>query len=210
MIIAIGTMAVNTAAIASTTGGPDEQDLGDLPQYSRLFGVSVEEARQEVALADEARVLQDEIAAAYGDHFAGMWLEHEPRFRIVVAVTVQDPQRLSSLITPGLAPYVRMEVVSHSLSELSAITENLSLDLPHAYGLDVKNNEVSVSVLATDAEGAEAWVREHVSGDAVRIRAVTSLPRPIANIYGGLQVDGHARPLDLGHLAGRFASHSAH
>lgn len=51
--------------------------------YARAFGVTAAEGRRRARIARAARRLQAQLESGAADNFAGLEIEHAPRFRIV-------------------------------------------------------------------------------------------------------------------------------
>ena len=72
-----------------------------LPQvdyYSKAMSVSVEETKRRFAVEDAAGAFQRELAEELGDSFVGVWIEHEPEFRVFVAALPADVARVTVLL----------------------------------------------------------------------------------------------------------------
>jgi len=67
--------------------------LPELDYYSKAMSVSVDEAKRRFAIQDAAGVFQRELAEELGDSFVGVWIEHEPEFRVFVAALPTDVAR---------------------------------------------------------------------------------------------------------------------
>jgi streptogrisin C len=167
-----------------------DEDPGDFPAYAELHGISVDEARHNASFIDEARSLQDALEANYAGEFAGLWVEHEPRFTVIVAMTGNRDGAIREFATSALKPYLETRTYRHSLAELQAIGDSLPLKLEnHSIGIDVKTNQVYVTVLASDMDRAVTEVHAEIASGSVRTNETNALPKPIADSYGGLNLD---------------------
>ncbi len=107
-----------------TTVASDEQKNTDLPSpdalwYADHFDVSVEVAQRNLALQTVGANLESELLGADPEAFGGMWLEHVPQFKIVVATTdLRSAAIAATLEESGLAGLVELRQVASSLADL--------------------------------------------------------------------------------------------
>lgn len=152
-------------------------------------------AREEVAVADEARQLQEILERDYPEEFAGMWLQHEPEFRVVVAFVSGNTLPTRELVSTRLERYLETRTHKYSLQELDGIASSLPIHVASGYGTDVRANQIVLDVLAGDAASARESLLGVVPTGSVRVEEVPYLPRPIANMYAGLLFTGTCAPL---------------
>jgi hypothetical protein len=57
----------------------------DAEAYSKRFGVSKDEALQQLGTQDEIGELNATLEREQAETFSGLWIQHEPKYRIVVA-----------------------------------------------------------------------------------------------------------------------------
>ena len=132
--------------------GPDEALRRDAEGYAAQYGVTVEEAMERMRFQDGIGDLNAALQANEADTFGGLWIEHEPDYRVVVLFT----RRGERTIRPYLAgkPYARVVEVRaarYTLAELEAIQaqatrELAKLDFRANALLDVQGNRVEVPV----------------------------------------------------------------
>jgi hypothetical protein len=143
--------------------GPDEALRRDAEAYAEQFGVPVEEATQRLQFQDGIGELNGALQASEADTFGGLWIEHEPDYRVVVLFTRRGEQT----IRPYLAgkPYAHLVEVRrarYSLAELETIyaratRELAKLDFGVNVLLDVPGNRVEATV--GDREWFESELR---------------------------------------------------
>lgn len=63
----------------------------DAKWYSQAHSVSYDEALMRMSVQFHSVEIREDIGSLAGDRFAGSWIEHTPRFRIVVGVTGNSP-----------------------------------------------------------------------------------------------------------------------
>ncbi len=124
----------------------------DAATYAEDMGVSQEEADRRLAFQDTIGEIQPLLVADLADSFGGLWVEHQPEYRIVIALTQGD----ESIIKPYIASQAwagEVEVVSvkYTLERLiadqeTAIAAARQIKVPVSAAVDVINNRVEVWV----------------------------------------------------------------
>jgi len=154
--LALTTFVIGCAP-SPTPDAPDVQSLDetlrrDAEAYADQFGVTVEEATARLQFQDGIGELNAALQANEADTFGGLWIEHEPDYRVVVLFTRQGERT----IRPYLAgkPYahlVEVRQARYTLAELETIyaqttRELAKLDFGVNVSLDVPGNRVEVMV----------------------------------------------------------------
>jgi hypothetical protein len=147
----------------SLTPTPSEALRKDAEAYAKQFGVTVEEAMARMHYQDEIGELNAALQANEADTFGGLWIEHEPDYRVVALFTRKGERT----IRPYLAgkPYahlVEVRKARYTLVELETIyaqatRELAKLDFGVNVLLDVSGNRVEVPV--GDREWFESELR---------------------------------------------------
>ena len=70
----------------------------DAQQYAEEMGVDVEEAMRRLALQDPIGELNATLAARESDTFGGLWVEHQPEYKVVVLFTRNGEETLRPLV----------------------------------------------------------------------------------------------------------------
>jgi hypothetical protein len=124
----------------------------DANEYARQFGVSMGEAAQRLSYQDQISRLAETLAANEPDTFAGLWIEHEPVYRIVVCFT-RDPEDTLRPYLEGLpfAAQVEARGARYTMAQLEAILAQTTaqlekLDFGVSFSLSVQENRVEVYV----------------------------------------------------------------
>jgi len=148
-------------------------------------------------LQDIAGGLSEDLTTKEADTLAGYWIEHTPKFKLVILFTrdaediikpyLQKYKELSSIIEVGTAKY--------SLAELESIQEEVassaeSMGIPVDSAIDVYKNCVKVYVAEQDRTKLNRVLSEGklVLPDCVEVETIDSLAEPVAYIYGGLSL----------------------
>ena len=65
----------------------EEALMQDAKMYASRFGVDLDEAIRRLKLQSEIGDLNAELAAKERDTFAGLWIQHQPEYRVIVRFT---------------------------------------------------------------------------------------------------------------------------
>ena len=124
----------------------------DAQEYARHFGVPLEEALTRLSYQEPIGELQAVLQVKEADTFGGLWIEHEPAYRIVVAFTRDGEETIRPYLQDQpFAPHVEVRQVRYSLNELEQIVAQTAkeldkLDFDVTYMLDIQENQVEVPV----------------------------------------------------------------
>jgi len=140
-------------------------------------------------LQDIAGELSEELIAKETDTLAGYWIEHTPKFKLVILFTrdaediirpyLQKYKELSSIIEVGTAKYSLTEI-GNIQEEVSSSVE--SMGIPVDSVIDVYKNCVKVYVAEEDWTKLNRALSEGkmVLPDCVEVETVDSLAEPAA------------------------------
>jgi hypothetical protein len=164
--------------------------------YAKHYSVSIEEALHRLTLQDSFPGLPTALENGEKGTFGGIWIQHEPEYRIVVAFTENGQQSLdkySKLITKEVSAYIETKVVKTSFVELRNEQNKISQyladnDVKIISRVDVINNCVSIDILKADKDKFTIATQNDTSTmtEGIEINFIDSLPVPSADIYGGL------------------------
>lgn len=138
------------------TAVPPETTLNpDAAAYAEDQGISLEEANERLALQDEIGELGAVLEANEADTFAGLWIQYEPEYRVVVAFVGdagEEVIRPYLQTYPALADVIELRSAQYTLADLLAaqqeafsIVEQLE-PMSVAGGVDVMANRVYLTV----------------------------------------------------------------
>ena len=127
----------------------------DAAAFAESMGLSEEEANERLSLQDSIGELQQDLLANETDSFAGLWIEHEPAYKVVVAFAGADgAEVIRSYLQnyPQLSDVIEIRSAVYTLAELEAaqreafdIVEQLE-PMSIAGGVDVMENRVFMTV----------------------------------------------------------------
>ncbi len=137
----------------------DNEDplLYDAQIYASNNNISIEEALRRFQLQDIAGKLDAELSMGEAETFAGLWIEHNPNFKIIVQFTRDGEETIKPYLKPytELANILEVRTAKVSLADLQRAQANASdfaraLDIPVESGINVYNNNVELYVTKTD------------------------------------------------------------
>ena len=93
----------------------------DAAAFAADAGLSLEEANQWLKFQETIGDIQPLLMADLPDSFGGLWVEHEPAYRIVIALTEGDEKTIQPYIEGAdWAEFVEVRPVTYTLEELEA------------------------------------------------------------------------------------------
>ncbi len=171
--------------------------LYDAQIYASNNNISTEEALHRFQIQDIAGKLDAELSMNETGTFAGLWVEHKPKFKIVVQFTRSGEETIKPYMKQHaeLANIVEVRTAKESLANLQRDQAN-ALYLARASGIPVEsdinvyNNSVELYMTKSDRSRFDDDLlrREGRLSDKVRVVAVETLGIDEANIYGGLSL----------------------
>ncbi|WP_309712390.1 hypothetical protein [Pseudolysinimonas sp.] len=162
----------------------------DAAWYASRYGVSDVEAGRRLGLQAVAGELDAKLTALDVDWYGGLWLEHEPDFKVVVFTTrgtsgpIRDEAR-----ELGLEGLVEVRAVAFSYADLEAESEKLrglALESDSLVSIDVPANKVLVLTASPHEFARLAEIRGVRLSPAVTIRESNRQVVLSTNIYAGL------------------------
>lgn len=129
--------------------------LEDAADYAQRFGIGLEAAARRLQLQHVVGDLEATIREKESDFFGGLWIEHEPAFRVVVLFT--DPAAASRvrpiLDRSALLNLIDIQSARYTLAELEerqTIAHHLATELGVAVDSDINVFENRVEVYAVE------------------------------------------------------------
>ena len=182
--------ASGLAAEAATDGW-----LRDARAYAERFGTSVEEGLRRLELQGRVGLLDELLEVEAEATFGGLWIEHEPDFRVVALFTEAEEGRglLSEAALGDLAPLVEVRPARYTRAELRAQLEETDLRLQGAGAradLSVNTRKNRLEVLTTDPTALLSALAAKDGGlpEAALVVEVGSLFKPNMDLRGGRPV----------------------
>jgi hypothetical protein len=163
----------------------EEAGLFFAEDYARIHGVTVDEAMERFRLQDIAGELSEELIVKEADTLAGYWIEHTPKFKLVILFTrdAEDIIKPYLLKYKELADIIEVGTAKYSLAELENIQEEVSssaesMGIPTASEVDVYKNRVIVYVIDRtqfDSAVSEGKLALHDCVDVITVDSLGEL-----------------------------------
>jgi len=186
-LLALGAGPVSAAQVQL----PVDALMQDAGEYATRFGVPFDEALRRMRAQGATVPATDALRETYKDRWAGVAIEHQPNYRIVVLLTGTDPVADQSVMAGGMvvpivfrtgAPATREAVLAAITAYQAKIRE--SLPHPPGLGVDQRTGELVVMIASGDADldrdGALRTRIATMTGVPVRIEAVDKPPADMA------------------------------
>jgi len=147
--------------------------LQDEQSYADDMDISLDEALKRLEIQNDAAIgaLQARLQQEEPGNFAGLWLQHQPQFRIVVAFTRDGQETIAKYMGPDnpLSALIEVHPAQYTYAQLQADQEEVmrlleTFGLPAGAGIMVMDNKVLVDVT------------NHVAFEAALAQAGLSLP----------------------------------
>ncbi|MEM8532820.1 MAG: S1 family peptidase [Chloroflexota bacterium] len=145
-------IVVSTTSVSAETVRP--LPANQTEQYAKDMEVSLNEATSRLELQDAVGVLNAKLAEQETETFAGMWIEHEPAYRIVVQFTENGEQTIQPYIeNSSLKDFVEVQHADSSYAELveTQLDAIEMLDRQQlAFDADINIEEGKVDIYVTE------------------------------------------------------------
>lgn len=174
----------------SPTLDPNDPLLQEAQAYAEAEGIELEEAlaRLDAQQALSESGLQEALMENEAETFAGLWLQHEPAFRIVVAFTENGEQTMAPYLeTFPYADLVEIRTHQYSLAQLQAAQQEAhntlqELGIGANSGISVQENQVYLEIGNPDLLREELEAAGVELPETVTVRAM-ELGQPPETLY---------------------------
>lgn len=170
----------------------NEALLEDAKSYASIYNISVDEAAMRLTLQGIAENINASLLTKEGTTFAGLWIQHEPDYRVIVRFTNNGDVTIKSYIqnTP-LFNLVEVQTADISFKELQLkqlqTTQIMrQSNIPFRTGINVMENSVDVHVLDTAEVYTFLQDLNIALPEHTRIIKVNEIGKEVTDIYGGL------------------------
>jgi len=135
-----------TAGIAAAQQAPEappratQKTITDVPpgagELARVYNVPLQEAARRIGLQGRISNLVAQLQGGSDPEFAGVWIQHQPSFKVVIAYTHPTEAKLSALnIDPEVRSLIELRTLAKSrqavLGEQDRIMALLPQSIPH-------------------------------------------------------------------------------
>jgi hypothetical protein len=184
MILVLGAALLLLAGCAARTAAQpsDEGSHLDAESYAEAYGLSPEEAAGRLNAQDDVGGLQERLAREEADTFGGLWIEHEPAYRVVVAFTEDAAATLARYVEgtslQGIAVAREVAFTQAELESAQAATLALLQRIGSRAdtGLDIRQNCVALYVAEQAAFEAKLTAAGESLPEGVCIEQVGPYP----------------------------------
>jgi hypothetical protein len=161
-IVCLFTLAIFLVGCNDSTGGgqgalmltvtPTPEPHPDAQYYADEFDVSLEEASSRLAMQESIGELGAALEQEQSETFAGLWIQHEPEYRVIVAFTRDGEETLRPYINgKPFAHLIELRTFQYTLAELTSIQEEVTysivdLGVTFSSGVYVQDNAVVIEV----------------------------------------------------------------
>jgi len=208
----------------TVANGPDD----GIRLYTLAMSVTYEEAERRVGIQGAVRAFRGELSEVLGDSYAGVWIQHEPEYRIFAGALREDVPIVASLLeSESFADEAEVAEVGHSLEDLRAAASRVRevSPVPVDTGIDSSGNAAKIYVagdenrrLLDDALAAAGLAtRSELVRSELVVETVQQLSQPSSHAHGGLPMGGLActagfsvRRISDGALGVISAAHCGH
>lgn len=170
-----------------------EQVLADsAANYASTVGVDINEAMSRLKLQDSIGNLEATLAEKEAAIYAGLWVQHQPDFRIIVHLTKIDKGVLTPYLTDAtLSKLIELREATFAIKELEfaraqAAEVVAKFGIRFSSGISVSDNIAELYVLDEKQLTAAIHNTNAELPPGVRIVRVDELPEDVIDIYGGL------------------------
>jgi hypothetical protein len=159
--------------------------------YAQMHRVSLAEAKKRLARVPDIARLDNQLQRELPGTFAGLYIEHEPSYRVVVKFTKDAKENLARYTSD---PIFIAETAPHSLEFLIGAQDELGEQFKKSKtefesGLDLSSSAIDVYV--RDPTSVSASLAGFKSAkEFVRLHKVGGFIEPTAALVGGGQLDG--------------------
>jgi hypothetical protein len=166
--------------------------LEDAKIYASIFNIGVEEAAKRLTLQEITGNINTNLVKKEDTTYAGLWIQHEPYYRVIVRFTSNGDVTIRSYIQESpLLNLVEVRTADVSLKELKLeqlqTTQIMSQsNIPFSTGINVMENRVEVYVLDTAEVTTFLQDLKTALPDHTRIIKVNEIGKEVTDIYGGL------------------------
>ncbi len=128
----------------------DDPLVQDAQIFAASEGIGLEEAVRRLRLQDSIGVLGAELERNESATFAGLWIQHQPEYRVVTAFTRDGEETIKPYVAGGpLEDLIEVRTARYTLAELQTVQNDLMRQLADANivtsgGINVQENRVDV------------------------------------------------------------------
>lgn len=176
---------------ATQTAQVDDALAMDAKAYATAMGVDIDEAIRRLQLQGDIGELNRELTEKEGETFAGLWIQHQPEYRVIAMFTQDGETTLQSYVQNGsLAGLVETRTARTTLKELEvarsqAVQAVSNLGTRISSAVNIPNNRAELYALDPAQLKADLRKANTRLPDNVDVVKFIELSRDVADIFGG-------------------------
>jgi hypothetical protein len=193
VLLPSGSNIQSASALNQNGLAEDDSSLGDAETYAKNIGVSLDEALRRFHLQEVAGELDAKLSMNEPKTFAGLWVEHSPKFRIIVQFTQDADQKIKPYVTEELVGILNVQTAKVSLTELQDAQKELisslgDLKIPMETEINIFDNKIKLFIAEADRIHFDDVSQSGILKltDYTDVVIVPELGKVQSDIYGGL------------------------
>jgi hypothetical protein len=151
--------------------------------YASHYGIAEQEALQRFEIADAFSGMETVLEREEPETFAGLWIQHEPTFCIVIAFTRRGEEAVKKYVAANLTAYVEVRTVKYSMADLWQARNQVEAflrqeSIPFESAIYVFDNIVEINVIDRTEIDAANQDGRLIIPECVRINIVEGFAVP--------------------------------
>ena len=159
--------------------------------------VDLQEAIRRLNLQTEIGLLNAELTEREVDTFAGLWIQHQPDYRVIVLFTQNGESTLSPYVEAlpwkGVidvrSAQTTLDELRYARSQADGIAERLGI--PHVSAINVIDNSAEIFVIGKEKMETMMQRAELTLPNRVIVRELRRMPVNVTDIDGGRSLLTH-------------------
>ena len=190
LTVVASTLILSTAVSAQQ--GTVDSGSPVAENYANTYRVSVDEANRRLGQLAEITRVEKALTERFPEQFGGLYVEHEPGFRVVVKMTGNGEGLLRQVTNDPLFVVEKAEVPLKLLRELQErVVKRIESSSGYAFAVESNIWEGKVIIRTTDEAALEADLPQDLKVNKnVRIVKIDAGMQNTATIYGGRLLTG--------------------
>jgi hypothetical protein len=163
----------------------------DYAEYASRYGIAIEEANARIDLQQAIGALNQQLLDNEPSTFAGLQVEHDPVYEVIVRFTQGGEQTVSRYVQGGpLAGIIEVRPAVYTMAELEQAQAEAdeiarSLGIDHHTGISVQDNS-AVLYVADPGEVRDVLAAHNITlPDAVSLVRLAVMPASTTEIAAG-------------------------
>ena len=151
MVVILVVMFMSIVIVGGANADRELQDVSGLKQYAERYRVSENEALERLNLQAEFALVGEELYKNEWEHLGGIWFEHEPEFKYIVAITGNEEKIRAYFDNRPLSEHVEIvnvDIALSDLEELLELTNRIAVDFETNHSTSIIQQSQAVEIRA--------------------------------------------------------------